>query len=301
MQTRNRAPTPGPVLPQELITEMLLRAPAKSIGKFRCVSKQWRSFLSSPHFIESHRTLHSIRSPPKLIMISSTSHSLFTLTFSPGGNNRKRSDAVSRKIKKFQVEWKSLLGSCHGLVLVGDCDYDQFLMNPTTLEMVYVPDFSLALDPRTSLSHFGFGYDSSGDDYKIVRLSYHYVLPIIREVFVDVYNLKMKTWRRIEDSAIFAIPRNMLPGVFLNGAIHWMGTDYSIAGSSTVVFAFDLGNEKFKRVPAPSSVVFSLLYSNQLFVLGGCLGMLCDGFNADSAFHDHVDLWVMNEYGVQES
>ncbi|TYH35577.1 hypothetical protein ES332_D13G202100v1 [Gossypium tomentosum] len=39
---------------QDLLAQILLRLPAKSLIKFKCVSKQWLSLISNPHFCLSH-------------------------------------------------------------------------------------------------------------------------------------------------------------------------------------------------------------------------------------------------------
>ncbi|CAD6212975.1 unnamed protein product [Miscanthus lutarioriparius] len=42
-------------LPNEVMTEILARLPAKSVGRFRCVSRGWSAMLSSDYFIDLHR------------------------------------------------------------------------------------------------------------------------------------------------------------------------------------------------------------------------------------------------------
>ena len=44
----------APVLPTELVTEILARLPAKSAGRFRCVSHAWLAMLSSAYFVDLH-------------------------------------------------------------------------------------------------------------------------------------------------------------------------------------------------------------------------------------------------------
>ncbi|PWA13673.1 F-box associated interaction domain-containing protein [Artemisia annua] len=44
-------------IPHDIITDILHRLPAKSLGQFRCVSKNWRSLLSQPKFIKTHRNI----------------------------------------------------------------------------------------------------------------------------------------------------------------------------------------------------------------------------------------------------
>ncbi|KAL3508097.1 hypothetical protein ACH5RR_033479 [Cinchona calisaya] len=305
MATRSdSAPAPSAAgLPQELITQILLHLPAKSIGRFRCVSKPWNSLLSSRYFMKSHLTLHSIHSPSNLIIISSSDYSLFTITFNPKRSSStsrvRREDGVSRKLKNCQGMWYSLLGSCNGLVLMVDFDNCLFLMNPTTLELVKVPDSSLALDPIRRFSLHGFGYDSSSDDYKIVILTcYGNPFGVNEGTFVDVYSLKMKTWRRIENSPYdHSYSYEVNSGVLLHGAIHWLATETSVEDSPVIVAALSLSDEKFTHLGVPSCFNERNSSAYKLVVLEGCLGMVCNVVYEDYQFY----IWIMKEYGVQES
>ncbi|CAA2963841.1 F-box CPR30-like [Olea europaea subsp. europaea] len=41
-------------IPQDLVEEVLSRLPVRSILRFTCVSKQWRTINDSPYFIKIH-------------------------------------------------------------------------------------------------------------------------------------------------------------------------------------------------------------------------------------------------------
>ncbi|CAA7048037.1 unnamed protein product [Microthlaspi erraticum] len=56
-------------IPTELIMEILLRLPSKSIAMFSCVSKQWESILSSPYFTELFLTKSSAQPRKKGLLI----------------------------------------------------------------------------------------------------------------------------------------------------------------------------------------------------------------------------------------
>ncbi|KAL3508096.1 hypothetical protein ACH5RR_033478 [Cinchona calisaya] len=294
-----------PYLPQELITEILLRLPAKSVAKFRCVSKPWCSLLTSPHFIKSHLALQKSHDPENLILVSYYDHTLHTITLRPptsSGSNQQ--DAVSRQISLLgcQEKWDSVIGSCHGLVLLETEDDNKFLINPTTLEIVEIPRFSSPVYPSVGGSMHGFGHDVLSDDYKIVTISYSYdfcfeQVTLCDYNYVDVYSVKKGTWRRIGNFPFEHGVAYPASGVFLNGVIHWMACeDFTECGGRTSLIAgFYLDHEVFKVIPPPSCLDKSNLVFIKLVVLGGCLGMFV------RCSDDQLDVWVMKEYGVQES
>ncbi|PHU29882.1 hypothetical protein BC332_01975 [Capsicum chinense] len=280
-------------LPEETIVDILSRLPAKFIGQYRCLSKQWCNFLSDPLFIKAHLTLHAHKQEKKLIFISA-SQALKTIAFNHNPQNGLIIDAISRNINfpKLEDNWSNVACSCNGLVLVRNQEHIMFLINPTTLECHRIPTFHLALPHGNSCSVYGLGYDFATDDYKTVTLSEH-LRGHIDSTFLDVYSMKMDLWRRLE-----SIPYNLLtnlsggtPGVLVNGALHWMASKTS----SVVIIAFDLSDEKFLEVPAPSTLDKNDLDLYGLTALRGCLCMF------SAILEDEIDVWMMREYRVEES
>ncbi|KZV24388.1 F-box/kelch-repeat protein [Dorcoceras hygrometricum] len=258
--------------------------PAKSVGKCRCVSKSWKDLLYSPEFIsKTHQE--------NLILISS-SHSLHTIPTA-------QMDGFSKNIELFpDTSAEIFVGSFNGLVLLTNEEGDKFLVNPTTLQKVRVPNSPLALYRPGSFNMHGFGYDSSSHDYKVVALSYfntdNEYEPDCADTFVDVYSVRSGVWKRLDSSPYDHAVPDLASGAFVNGAIHWLASSKE-RGLRSVIAAFDLVREVFDEIPAPSSVDVERFVFHKLVVLGGCLCMV------DSIGSDGIDVWIMKEYGLADS
>ncbi|XP_049377107.1 F-box/kelch-repeat protein At3g06240-like [Solanum stenotomum] len=279
----------GEILPQDIIIDILSRLPAKFIGQYRCVSKQWCNFLSHPQFIKFHFTLHAHKQETKLIFISD-SDDLHTITFNRNPQNIIF-DAISTNLN-FQNNWLSIACSCNGLVLVENQEHIMYLINPTTLDYHRIPVFHLGLPQQSSYREYGFGYDFASDDYKVVNLS-RYRKGNIDTTFVDVYSVRMGIWRRLESLPYDDVlsERGGASGVFVNGVLHWMASK----ASSFVIIGFDLSDEKFFEVPAPTNLYGNELDWYELRSFRGCLCMFC------ALLESEIDVWVMKEYRVEES
>ncbi|KAL3840676.1 hypothetical protein ACJIZ3_025267 [Penstemon smallii] len=279
MPTNTKMATPD--LPQEILIEIFSRLPTKSVGKFKCLSKSWRGLLSTTQFIKLHLT--RIAHEESLILIS-PSNSLHSITLPI------KYDSISRSIELTNT-WTKVVGSCNGLALLANDDDEVFVVNPITLQQVKIPDSPLTLEEEESLTTYGFGYDCSSDDYKIVALSYFdtYDTDCV-DTFVEVYSLKRGVWKRVNNYGL-DVPE--LPcGAFVNGAIHWVASTRE-SGNPLVIAAFDLANETFYEIPSPIADDDSVLC--ELVVLGGCLCMvITEGSNVTC-------FWVMKNCGLVES
>ncbi|CAF2100201.1 unnamed protein product [Brassica napus] len=83
--------TLGSSLPSDLTSEILFRLPAKSVGRFRCVSKLWLSITTDPCFIKSFGTTR-----PSLLLCSIKGHNMFV--------NSIRSDSSSQPIHPYPTK-----------------------------------------------------------------------------------------------------------------------------------------------------------------------------------------------------
>ncbi|KAK9267990.1 hypothetical protein L1049_010428 [Liquidambar formosana] len=275
-------------LPSDVIMDILSRLPVKTLLRFKSASKPWRDLIDCPYFIKAH-------------LKRSMDRGDYNLSLSPKYFETVPDNAVP--IKAQQHSRTGALGSCNGLLclLDGGEEDNIALWNPSTRKLQTLP-FTPIQPPRgltvATLVSYGFGYDSVNDDYKLVRMAqftYSSGLYGSFESQVDVYSLKMNSWRRIQDFPYY-LPVEQVHGELACGALHWIVLQrprWNINIIVSLVAAFDLGLEEYREVPLPQFLGEGCFVMS-LGVLGGCLCLLCH-------YGDHVDMWVMKEYGLKES
>ncbi|XVE81977.1 hypothetical protein DITRI_Ditri15bG0109900 [Diplodiscus trichospermus] len=299
-------------LNQDIIEDILSRLPVKSLLRFKCVSRSWSAFISSPSFSKLHfervsgtKILASTPSGVKLLERETCFGGEIRLDFPP----RKQDNRVR------------ILGSCHGLVAVAlESNNGFFIWNPLTGDYKELPDpcfpspmeINKFLDngfvPWSEETNFnGFGYDSSTDDYKLffsVQKSC-WLPPMANsfrmEITTSIFSLKKNSWRLIQSpptNPLFFFRQN-LSGCFVNGALHWVTRESKIVK----ILAFDLKTERFSRLAVPNKENIKHIIIN-MAVLDGKLCLTFHNFDFSLNYPRSsypVELWVMEEYGVEQS
>ena len=115
-------------LPNEVMTEILARLPAKSVGRFRCVSRGWSAMLSSDYFIDLHRQRANRPDHLRLLLTANgSSYDGYLYSWQPGGDG-----AVEKLMRD---DWLQsvvpLTKPCRGLVLIRATDCGgYYVVNP---------------------------------------------------------------------------------------------------------------------------------------------------------------------------
>nr|XP_043626009.1 F-box/kelch-repeat protein At3g06240-like [Erigeron canadensis] len=291
---------------EDMITEILSRLPSKSVGRFRCVSKGWLSLLTQPEFIKTHhrknRTNHHM-----FIEADKSTHRYVLYSHSFVSEDHLPLYIINPTNKlPFEFIHVQFRGSCDGLVLVSQLCYihayrDFMLLNPTTRESMQLPQcgyYPRNIGELRCVTN-GFGYDSVADDYKVVTLAYFghihddYRNQVIQTV---VYSLRSNTWRHLSIDIPFYDCRFTGDAVYLNGFLLWKGKNKD---NLHLIVAFSLVDESFSEVLVPNFSNDSnfMLSCCKLVVLGGKLAM----FMYEKYIPLKLEVWLMNEYGVQES
>lgn len=183
-----------------------------------------------------------------------------------------------------------IVGSCNGLLCIAIEEDTLFIWNPSLRKYNRLPYCGFKGKPGWYVL-YGFGYDKSSDDYKVVGISCLFKDRARYDTVVKIYSLKIGNWKKI-GCFPHGIPLDD-SGKFSNGALHWAAScDFGSSYSWTIV-SLDLANESFGEVVQP-------VYDEgdkdlSLGVLGEWLTVLCN-YRGDRA-----DVWVMKDYGVKDS
>ncbi|AES69461.1 putative F-box domain, galactose oxidase/kelch, beta-propeller, F-box associated interaction [Medicago truncatula] len=264
-----------PTLPFDLLPEILCRLPVKLLVQLRCLCEFFNSLISNPKFAKKH------------LQLSTKRHHLLVTSWNISRGEFVQHDfpiplvfSTSTAVTQTQLYAPNILTNprnfptvmcCSEGILCGQLNLGSyFLYNPSIRKFKLLPPFE---NPCEHVPlYINFGYDHFIDNYKVIVVS--------TKNEVSVYTLGTDYWKRIED-----IPYNIFgEGVFVSGTVNWLASDDSF------ILSLDVEKESYQQVLLPDT-------ENDLWILGVLRNCLC--ILATSNLF--LDVWIMNEYGNQES
>lgn len=275
-------------LPNHLTVEIFCKIPIKTLIQCRCVCKSWRCSLSDPEFT---KYLFS-ETPTCLLLQNSSSRNpnssgLFLIDLDNASN---RNDVVIKLHKDPNVPTLGvqIVGSCNGFLCLYDrINYGRFYVsNPVLGESLTLPKLPKEID-FPFLSGFGFCPINDVNAYKLVLVS----SPSegCNQGEIMVLTVGSGGWRNV-GNFVYPFPFGYQScGIFHNGFLHWIS---QCSDNSVLICAFDLESERFQELPLPPWSLEKPLIS--LGVLKGWLSIFVPS-------KGNVNVWVMKDYGVQES
>ncbi|XP_074321744.1 F-box protein CPR1-like [Silene latifolia] len=282
-------------LPIDLIhAEILPKLPPKSLIRFKTVCKSFNAIISSPEFIHLH-LCHSRSSSNRFLVTNST----------PRTTDMYDLDSQSSvPTATFSWPWDtSILGSCNGLLLLTiNCHYSKclhlVLLNPST--RTYVELHSDDKDVVEGNIGFGFGFDDSNNDYKIVVVSDMSDSSNTWRV-TTVYSVNLESWKVVDRSLTSDSMKEQIKwynGILINNhLLHWIfETEF---WNYQRIGCFDVISEEWILDVRFPDYYYDRSNKGNFLDLGVLDGYLFTSFvnRVGSLF----DVWVMKEYGVQES
>ncbi|KQK04973.1 F-box protein At5g49610 isoform X1 [Brachypodium distachyon] len=248
------------LLPDDLILEVLLRLPVKSILRFRAVCRSWAALFSSKDFLSLYMaTSKPVPAPPKLLVVSPTARLDSTAVYScspscPRYDLLFNFDCVGHDSVEVVMP-----KPCCGLNLLHDADLPAFFVfNAATRAVQRLPPYSF----RGRQSSAGLGFDARTREYKVVRLILGY-FPDNDSTKCEVYTPGADCWRpaagglpfswtQFAASAVTHSEMNKIPPVFANGFLHWLiNPCLTVRRPRAAVITFSVAEETFGCVRSP--------------------------------------------------
>ncbi|KAL8053718.1 hypothetical protein ABFX02_05G091400 [Erythranthe guttata] len=296
--------------PADLLSEILVKLPVKTLIRFTAVSKSWRSIITSAAFIASH--LSNSKNQTLLL----TRHGKYSkldqfslLKVSEDGGFGINSSSEIEIPFEFQIEYSRVVGSCDGLVCLSNDIFFRnhsipsiIIWNPSVRNHIALPNPTI--NPIESHNVvLGFGGVAT-HVYKVVRLVYGRKIDddfgyLSVPPQVEIFSLRTRSWRRliggVDVVTLWAL-KSMHFRAYVNGVVHWLAFkpfDENEPRRCSIL-AFDIDNEVFSEVMPPYELAKDASANLGIFVVEDSLGIV--GSNMVS-----VNVWMMKEYCVRES
>ncbi|KAI3981750.1 hypothetical protein MKX01_027735 [Papaver californicum] len=284
-------------IPKDILLDILVRLPIKSVSQFRCVDKAWSKLLGSPKFLKMHDQ-RAMEMNVNYGLMLHNHNDVYSFSYDPSSSTCKGINHVTRPVRSYQ-DGIEFFGCCNnGLVLLRHVSkyYSHVLIlwNPTTNECKKVP-FPTFHETEQCLDYveYGIGYSSRRKDFRVVAIG-----NFEGSFEVMVYSLKKNKWKADEELHLDNLDHRKIPDMArmpVNRALHWIADIESMTLPSEdpeVILCFDIENEQFNHLPLPD--LFDENSETSLYVLGGSLCLL--GFDPEVG----AAVWELKQDGAEK-
>ncbi|OMO81145.1 hypothetical protein COLO4_23737 [Corchorus olitorius] len=290
----------GVYLPADLVNEILLKLPIKSIVRFNCVAKNWYHLFKNPTFVSEHNFMLSKKnSAPSLIInyrdeIDDGKIGLMMFgddkTFvSYHDLHQQLPCHVADNIKDFNLAvWDGLV--C--LYNFKNCNFT--VWNPATREFRILPDCNFNNNPPREDSkfvqhHVGFGIDPLSNDYKVLCIRVEHIDYELMIYHYAIYRMSSDSWRVLKKEELQLVKDPLLisnsSNVCVSGVCYWQVLE-SLSSGKCKLLKFNLGTEVFQLMDSP---IPGNTYGDLMPLTDGRIA-LWDSYTMNNA----CAVWVLN-------
>ncbi|CAN6350336.1 unnamed protein product [Urochloa humidicola] len=260
-------------LPDEMVTEVLLRLPVKSVLRFRAVSRAWAALLSSEDFCGLHKPPPPLL--PKLLFVSPAANFASTAVYSCSPSSSRGDHEHGHGHGELLLTLPDARGNsvdvapapCRGLTLLHDALAPAYYVcNAATRAVTRLPPPCQEDAPHAATA--GLGFDVLAREHKVVRLFQSGLLGDAEAAHVacEVYTLgggDGDRWRppargvpfrfcKLARSAIWHAANWKVPPVFVGGFLHWLiDPEFFDKKPRAAILSFSLTSETFGWVRSP--------------------------------------------------
>ncbi|PRQ23643.1 putative F-box domain-containing protein [Rosa chinensis] len=255
-----------------------MNLPVKNICQCQLVSKSWQTMIADSEF--NHMVCQ--RNCPVSIFVKYVDFPQTVCII-------HYSSDTSYSVEEFDLPsgFKEILGSCYGLICLGDEEQQKLLfLNPFTRWIQIIQELG------DTSGNYGFGYDLTIEDFKLVKLLDNFSAPYdTRRVMI--YSMKDHCWReKSYESWQFKLDPSAAN--FVADKLYWRGfllkTPQQQVVEEDVLITFNICSETFGRVRLPEElcgryVTFGVIENK----LSACLSA------------QDISIWFLNDDQFQRS
>ncbi|OMO82450.1 hypothetical protein CCACVL1_11947 [Corchorus capsularis] len=234
----------------DIIMEILLHLPAKSLIKFKLVSRKWLNLISDPNFVLRH-----YRQSPKTVSAIILS-CFMPLDFEAPQtymyvslDENQNQNSIQSRADFFSFDPSApgsimISQSCNGLLLCYSENYGlptgtYYIFNPVTNKFSIIPE--PICHGNSMINYFSLAYEPTiSPFYQVVCLQFYN-----SSCESLVYSSETETWKDSKNQELEFFSADFHDGVYWNGGIHWLLT------SDGTSFRFDIQQETILKVPMP--------------------------------------------------
>ncbi|KAL2496886.1 F-box protein [Forsythia ovata] len=293
-------------LPKEIIIEILLKLPVKSLIRFTVVCKSWRSIITNSEFIFSHLSNGASKEDNTLFLRRYMKDRAEHYTLLKDVENQTLGLQSSLEL---EFPFKSLIGyfrivaTAKGLV----CLYDEFFASPTQSIILWNPCIRKHIVLPTPTIKSGtsdcvvLGFGATSCNIKVVRFVYSKTKDFTCKVpaEVEIYSLSSGTWQRVHFDDSYIIKEFMWSQAFIKDTVHWLAYDSvedsrQSNGFYSFIASLHVDDEVFGKILLPDNLSRVCERYLSITVVGESLGVI--------KYDDSGScVWVMKQYGVMKS
>ncbi|XP_018436014.2 putative F-box protein At1g12855 [Raphanus sativus] len=280
-------------LPDDVVEEIFIRLPVKTIIRLKSLSKQWSLRIKSHSFAEKHLKMASSyqANHPSLMLlpypITVTGTKIEFNPFSLGGRRRLSSTQLS--FPQPFLGWIHSSKSCDGLFCI-QSSKSTCVVNPATRWFRYLPPSRYqVLNPTSAELVTAAAFVKAAVDYKLVWLYNSFPNEGVTVTTCEVFDFRANAWRHLTFTPslrVFGMPESA------NGSVYWfteVDNNYKID-----VIAFDIHTEKFRLLPNIHPVTSSSVCHSSMCTLDDRLCVLTTTTLLDKEFwrlKSSEDMW----------
>ncbi|XP_028761868.1 putative F-box protein At4g21240 [Neltuma alba] len=285
-------------LPDDVLFHHILPPlPTVSLVRCRYFCKSWPSIVRDPHFLALRQSFYPTSGHLLFVCpasaVATSELQVFSAPISPGQADPPLATHIATipNLNASMVDVQCVNGLlCLHPKNSSNSKAFAHIFNPTTRQIITLPDDSSVRDKFRASTHFG--YDPIRDEFKVLRLL----------KYNDSHEFKIFTigdatnsWKLVNNATATHIrPTNWFledkRGVCVNGAIHWKYSSY--------ILAFDLRSEQFRQIDIPDGYKYKEhcrphLKFPDLVELSGCLTLV--GYDDRG-----LNLTILEDYETRE-